>query len=32
MKIGIHTPHFIPAVLTKWHIQLLHILEVILFL
>jgi hypothetical protein len=32
MKLGMHTPRDIPDVLTKWHIQLLHILEVISFL
>jgi hypothetical protein len=32
MKFGLHTPQVIPNVLTKWHIQLLHILVAIIFL
>jgi hypothetical protein len=32
MNLGMDPPHIIPDVLTKWHIQLLHILEVISFL
>jgi hypothetical protein len=32
MRLVMHAPHVIHDVLTKWHIQLLHILEVIPFL
>jgi hypothetical protein len=32
INISMHASHVIPNVLTKWHIQLLHILAVILFL
>jgi hypothetical protein len=32
MTLRMHVPHLIPDMLTKWHIQLLHILEVIPFL
>jgi hypothetical protein len=32
MKLGMHTPHAIPDVLTKWHIQFMHILTTIAFL
>jgi hypothetical protein len=32
MKHGMHTPHVIPEVLTKWHILLLHILAAVAFL
>jgi hypothetical protein len=32
MKFVMHVPHVIPDVLTKWHVQLLHILAAILFL
>jgi hypothetical protein len=32
MELGMHVPHFIVDVLTKWHIQLLHILAAIVFL
>jgi hypothetical protein len=32
MKLVTNAPHVIPDVLTKWHIQLLHILAVLNFL
>jgi hypothetical protein len=32
MKLGMHTPKVIADVITKWHIQLLHILAAIAFL
>jgi hypothetical protein len=32
MKLGMHTPHVIPEVLTKWNILLLHSLADIAFL
>jgi hypothetical protein len=32
IKLGMHTPHVIPQELTKWHIQLMHILLDIVFL
>jgi hypothetical protein len=32
MKVVMHIPNVIRDVLTKWHIQLQHILEVIPFL
>jgi hypothetical protein len=31
IKHGMHTPHVIPQELTKWHIQLMHILLDIAF-
>jgi hypothetical protein len=32
MKLVMHTPRVIPDVLTKWHVQLLHILAAIPFI
>jgi hypothetical protein len=32
MERGMHDPHLIPDVLTKWHTQIRHILTVIPFL
>jgi hypothetical protein len=32
MKIGMHAPHVIPDLLTKWHISFLLILGVISYL
>jgi hypothetical protein len=32
IKLGIHAPHVIPQDLTKWNIQLMHILAAIAFL
>jgi hypothetical protein len=32
MNIGLQAPPIIPDVLSKWYVQLLHILEVIPFL
>jgi amino acid permease len=31
MKLGVHFPHVTPDLLTKLHVQLLHILTVIPF-
>jgi hypothetical protein len=32
MKLGMHAPHVIPDLLTKWHNQIQHILTAIPFL
>jgi hypothetical protein len=32
IKLGMHTPHVTPQELTKWNIQLVHILSDIVFL
>jgi hypothetical protein len=32
MSLGMHVPHVIPHLLTKWHTLIQHILAAILFL